>query len=33
MTVEAIADRFVVGHLADHAVQLEGILGLGPLES
>jgi hypothetical protein len=33
MTVEAIADRFIVGHLADHAVQLEGIVGLGPMES
>ena len=33
MTVAEIADRFVVSHLADHAVQLEGILGLGPMES
>jgi hypothetical protein len=33
MTVEAIATRFVVSHLADHAVQLESILGLGPMES
>jgi DinB superfamily len=33
MTVAALADRFVVGHLADHAVQLEGILGIGPMES
>ncbi len=33
MTVSAIADTFVVKHLADHAVQLEGILGLGPMES
>jgi hypothetical protein len=33
MTVADIADTFVVSHLADHAVQLEGILGLGPLES
>ena len=33
MTVGAIADRFVVSHLADHAVQLEGILDLGPMES
>jgi hypothetical protein len=33
MTLDAIADRFLIGHLADHAVQLEGILGLGPMES
>ena len=33
MTVAAIADTFVVRHLADHAVQLEGILGIGPMES
>lgn len=33
MSVAAIADAFVVSHLADHAVQLEGILGLGPMES
>jgi hypothetical protein len=33
MTIPQIADAFVVHHLADHAVQLEGILGLGPLES
>ena len=33
MTIEAIPERFVIGHLADHAVQLETILGLGPLES
>lgn len=33
MTVEAIAERFVVGHLADHSVQLEDIVGLGPMES
>jgi hypothetical protein len=33
MTIETIADRFIVSHLADHAVQLEGILGLGPMES
>ena len=33
MTVEAIADRFIVTHLADHAAQLERILGLGPMES
>jgi hypothetical protein len=33
MSVEAIAERFVVNHLADHAVQLEDILGLGPMES
>ncbi len=33
MTIEVIADRFVVSHLADHAVQLEAILGLGPMES
>ena len=33
MTIGSIADTFVVKHLADHAVQLEGILGLGPMES
>jgi hypothetical protein len=33
MTIASIADAFVVSHLADHAVQLEGILGLGPMES
>ena len=33
MTIPQIADAFVVNHLADHAVQLEGILGLGPMES
>lgn len=33
MTIEAIPERFVIGHLADHAVQLETILGLGPMES
>jgi hypothetical protein len=33
MTVASIADAFVVSHLADHAVQLEGILGIGPMES
>ena len=33
MTVEAIVGRFVTGHMADHAVQLETILGLGPMES
>ena len=33
MTIPEIADAFVVNHLADHAVQLEGILGLGPMES
>lgn len=33
MTVIELADRFVVSHLADHAVQLEGILGIGPMES
>ena len=33
MTTLAMADRFVVSHLADHAVQLEGILGTGPMES
>jgi hypothetical protein len=33
MTIEAIADRFIVTHLADHAVQLDNILGLGPMES
>jgi hypothetical protein len=33
MTVSQIAETFVVAHLADHAVQLEGILGLGPMES
>jgi hypothetical protein len=33
MTVSQIAETFVVTHLADHAVQLEGILGLGPMES
>jgi len=33
MTIADLADRFVVGHLADHAVQLEGILGIGPMES
>jgi hypothetical protein len=31
--VEAIVGRFVTTHIADHAVQLETILGLGPLES
>jgi len=33
MTVEAMAVRFVISHLAEHAVQLEAILGLGPMES
>lgn len=33
MTIPQIAETFVVTHLADHAVQLEGILGLGPMES
>ena len=33
MTIEQMAEAFVVHHLADHAVQLEGILGLGPMES
>ena len=33
MTVEAMAVRFVITHLAEHAVQLEAILGLGPMES
>ena len=33
MTVEAIVVRFVISHIADHAVQLETILGLGPMES
>ena len=30
MTVAAIADRFVVAHLADHVNQLEVSLGIGP---
>jgi len=33
MSVKAIADRFIVQHLADHAVQLEDILGRVPMES
>ena len=33
MTIPQMAETFVVNHLADHAVQLEGILGLGPMES
>ena len=33
MTVEAIVGRFVTTHIADHVVQLETILGLGPMES
>jgi hypothetical protein len=32
MTIEAIATRFIVTHLADHAVQLERILGIGQME-
>ena len=33
MSVKAIADRFIVQHLADHAVQLEDILGHVRMES
>lgn len=29
MTVAAIADRFIVGHLAEHVVQLDGLLADG----
>jgi hypothetical protein len=33
MTIEAIAVRFIVSHVEDHAVQLETTLGLEPMES
>jgi len=33
MTVAAMADRFVVGHLAEHVVQLETLLGKPPAGS